>query len=59
MGLRLIQALDSVAVNVGCYKCILNCAERNQGFYEKCGYSRAALEMSHYFEEAKSDYERG
>lgn len=59
LGLKVIQTLDSVAVNVGCYKTILNCAPRNQGFYEKCGYSAGGMEMSHYFEEAASEYERG
>jgi glucosamine-phosphate N-acetyltransferase len=37
----------------------LDCAERNEGFYAKCGYTKAGTEMSHYYEEAKSDYERG
>jgi glucosamine-phosphate N-acetyltransferase len=58
-GLKLIQTLDAIAVNVGCYKTILDCAERNEGFYAKCGYTKAGTEMSHYYEEAKSDYERG
>lgn len=49
LGLRIIQALDYVAENVGCYKCILDCSEANEGFYVKCGFKRAGLEMAHYY----------
>ncbi|KAH8812771.1 acyl-CoA N-acyltransferase [Xylogone sp. PMI_703] len=59
LGLTMIKALDSVAINVGCYKCILNCSEKNEAFYIKCGYHKASTEMAHYFEEEKSAYERG
>ncbi len=50
LGLRLIQALDFVARQVGCYKSILDCSEANEGFYVKCGFKRAGLEMAHYYE---------
>ncbi|KAL8670915.1 MAG: hypothetical protein Q9168_004561 [Polycauliona sp. 1 TL-2023] len=50
LGLRIIQALDSLAEKVGCYKTILDCSETNEGFYVKCGYKRAGLEMAHYYE---------
>ena len=83
LGLRIIQALDYVAANVGCYKVgvpffsffsffsffiwavlytlcymytyanrlqsILDCSEANEGFYVKCGFKRAGLEMAHYY----------
>lgn len=49
LGLRIIQALDYVAEQVGCYKCILDCSEANEGFYVKCGFKRAGLEMAHYY----------
>ncbi|KAF2666178.1 glucosamine 6-phosphate N-acetyltransferase [Microthyrium microscopicum] len=49
LGLRLIQALDGVAEAVGCYKTILDCSDANEGFYVKCGYKRAGLEMAHYY----------
>ena len=49
LGLRLIQALDFIAENVGCYKTILDCSEANEGFYIKCGFRRAGLEMAHYY----------
>lgn len=48
LGLRIIQALDNIAEKVGCYKAILDCSEKNQGFYEKCGYKLAGLQMVGY-----------
>ncbi|KAI0107289.1 acyl-CoA N-acyltransferase [Hypoxylon sp. NC0597] len=59
LGLKMIQALDSLAVNLGCYKNILNCGPRNEPFYVKCGYGNSGIEMSHYFEEERDDYHRG
>ncbi|KAN0076281.1 Acyl-CoA N-acyltransferase [Elaphomyces granulatus] len=49
LGLRLIQSLDYIAEQVGCYKSILDCSEPNEGFYLKCGFRRAGLEMAHYY----------
>lgn len=54
LGLRIIQALDYVAEKVGCYKSILDCSEANEGFYVKCGFKRAGLEMAHYYEQSSS-----
>ncbi|KAI5860976.1 acetyltransferase [Durotheca rogersii] len=54
LGLRLIQALDYIAEKVGCYKTILDCSEANEGFYVKCGFRRAGLEMAHYHNAEKS-----
>ncbi|KAI9788874.1 MAG: Glucosamine-phosphate N-acetyltransferase-like protein [Peltula sp. TS41687] len=53
LGLRMIQALDYVAEKVGCYKSILDCSEANEGFYVKCGFKRAGVEMAHYYEGSK------
>ncbi|EEU47623.1 uncharacterized protein NECHADRAFT_35450 [Fusarium vanettenii 77-13-4] len=53
LGLRIIQALDYVAEQVGCYKSILDCSEANEGFYVKCGFRRAGLQMAHYYEGTK------
>ncbi|CAZ80582.1 unnamed protein product [Tuber melanosporum] len=50
LGLRIIQALDAIAQQVGCYKSILDCSEKNQGFYEKCGFKLAGVQMAHYYE---------
>ncbi|KAK5999033.1 Glucosamine 6-phosphate N-acetyltransferase [Cladobotryum mycophilum] len=54
LGLRLIQSLDYVAEKVGCYKCILDCSDANEGFYVKCGFRRAGLQMAHYYDGGKS-----
>ncbi|KAK3901975.1 acyl-CoA N-acyltransferase [Staphylotrichum tortipilum] len=54
LGLRIIQALDYIAKQIGCYKTILDCSEHNEGFYVKCGFRRAGLEMAHYFDTPKS-----
>ncbi|KAG7291507.1 hypothetical protein NEMBOFW57_001526 [Staphylotrichum longicolle] len=54
LGLRIIQALDYIAEKTGCYKTILDCSEHNEGFYVKCGFRRAGLEMAHYYEGPKS-----
>ncbi|SZE99576.1 unnamed protein product [Blumeria hordei] len=54
LGLKIIQALNYIAEKVGCYKSILDCSEANEGFYVKCGYKRAGLEMSRYYDEGAS-----
>ncbi|RDL41051.1 Glucosamine-phosphate N-acetyltransferase [Venustampulla echinocandica] len=56
LGLKIIQALDFVAAKVGCYKSILDCSEANEGFYIKCGFRRAGLEMAHYYDPPKSSH---
>lgn len=33
---------------------ILDCSEANEGFYVKCGFKRAGLEMAHYYDSPKS-----
>ncbi|GAP91588.1 putative glucosamine-phosphate N-acetyltransferase [Rosellinia necatrix] len=59
LGLKMMQALESVAVAVGCYKTILNCGPRNEPFYARCGYHNSGIEMSRYFEEEQDSYHRG
>ncbi|KAF3077843.1 Glucosamine-phosphate N-acetyltransferase-like protein [Orbilia oligospora] len=49
LGLRMINALDHIAEKAGCYKSILDCSENNRGFYEKCGFKFAGVEMAHYY----------
>jgi N-acetylglutamate synthase-like GNAT family acetyltransferase len=49
LGLRMIQVLDHIAEQAGCYKSILDCSESNKGFYEKCGFKLAGVEMAHYY----------
>jgi len=50
LGKVVIQALDSVARNVGCLKNILNCSDENEAFYVKTGYEKSGAEMEHKFE---------
>ncbi|KAF8476889.1 glucosamine 6-phosphate N-acetyltransferase [Kalaharituber pfeilii] len=52
-GLRIIQALDYIAEKIGCYKAILDCSEQNEGFYVKCGYKKAGIQMAHYYGDNK------
>ncbi|KAF8250439.1 acyl-CoA N-acyltransferase [Wilcoxina mikolae CBS 423.85] len=53
LGLRIIQTLDHIAQQVGCYKAILDCSEKNQPFYEKCGYTLAGIQMARYYDDSK------
>jgi glucosamine-phosphate N-acetyltransferase len=48
-----------VSKNVGCYKSILGCDPKNEGFYLKCGFNRGGLDMNQYYEEEKNSWERG
>lgn len=50
LGKHLILALTEIARSKGCYKVILDCDEKNVGFYQKCGYSVAGVEMSIRFD---------
>ncbi|ODQ51608.1 acyl-CoA N-acyltransferase [Saitoella complicata NRRL Y-17804] len=43
-----IDTLNHLARELGCYKTILDCAEKNVGFYEKCGFTRSGVEMKKY-----------
>lgn len=51
LGLHMLNALNSVAKNVGCRKTILNCSEHNIKFYEKCGFEVSSTEMKREFKE--------
>lgn len=59
LGLRMIQALDAIGKNVGCYKNILNCGTQTESFYVKCGYHTSGTEMARYFDDAEDNYHRG
>lgn len=47
-GKLLIQVLSELAKAQGCYKVILDCDAKNIGFYEKCNYHNAGIEMALY-----------
>lgn len=48
LGKMLIDYGVKYAKDNGCYKIILNCAEKNIAFYEKCGFKSKNVEMSLY-----------
>ncbi|KAL7751938.1 Glucosamine-phosphate N-acetyltransferase-like protein [Sorochytrium milnesiophthora] len=50
-GLRIINALVHIAKQYNAYKTILDCSESNVGFYEKCGFTKKAVEMALYHTE--------
>jgi glucosamine-phosphate N-acetyltransferase len=39
LGRRIIEQLKSIGISLQCYKIILDCAEKNVGFYEKTGFA--------------------
>eukprot|EP00475_Leptophrys_vorax_P010145 TRINITY_DN16825_c0_g1_i1.p1 TRINITY_DN16825_c0_g1~~TRINITY_DN16825_c0_g1_i1.p1 ORF type:complete len:154 (-),score=7.76 TRINITY_DN16825_c0_g1_i1:104-565(-) len=49
LGKRIISELSRIAKEAGCYKVILDCAEKNIPFYEKCGYEVKNTGMALYF----------
>lgn len=50
LGLAIITRLSQMAQEAGCYKVILDCSTDNVGFYEKCGYKDAGIEMAKRFD---------
>ncbi|KND02155.1 hypothetical protein, variant [Spizellomyces punctatus DAOM BR117] len=48
LGKLIINALTLVAKHSGAYKVILSCAEKNVGFYEKCGLKAKEVTMANY-----------
>lgn len=48
LGLQVLEALIAAAKENGCYKIILDCAESNVAFYEKCGLTRKEVQMVRY-----------
>ncbi|RPA88035.1 acyl-CoA N-acyltransferase [Ascobolus immersus RN42] len=53
LGKIIIETLDFLAKNAGCYKSILDCSEHNVGFYEKCGHKVAGTQMAQYYGDSK------
>ncbi|EER34575.1 glucosamine 6-phosphate N-acetyltransferase [Candida tropicalis MYA-3404] len=50
LGYYLVTSLTKIAEDNKCYKVILDCSPENVGFYEKCGYKDAGVEMSCRFD---------
>eukprot|EP01024_Parvocaulis_polyphysoides_P070236 TRINITY_DN86530_c0_g1_i1.p1 TRINITY_DN86530_c0_g1~~TRINITY_DN86530_c0_g1_i1.p1 ORF type:complete len:162 (-),score=32.93 TRINITY_DN86530_c0_g1_i1:318-803(-) len=49
LGQKLVVALAETSQKLGCYKVILDCAEDNVKFYEKCGFEKKEVQMVKYF----------
>ncbi|MBI95544.1 histone acetyltransferase [bacterium] len=49
LGKKIIDFAINYCNNKGCYKVILDCDEKNIGFYKKCGFKLKGFEMSLYF----------
>lgn len=49
LGRRMVDHLKERAQEIGCYKIILDCDEKNTQFYEKCGFSIKCVQMTHYY----------
>ena len=48
LGLRIIQLLKQIAWANDCYKIVLDCADYNVPFYNKCGFYVKGVEMACY-----------
>lgn len=49
IGKQIVHALiDAAKQQFHCYKIILDCATKNIGFYERCGFKQSAVQMSIY-----------
>lgn len=49
LGKLIIKKLVDYCEKEKCYKVILDCAENNVKFYEKCGFENKGIQMSYYF----------
>ena len=49
LGKLIIDYLSELGGRLGCYKVILDCDVKNVGFYEKCNYNQAGIEMQTRF----------
>jgi len=45
IGTMLVEKLKDIAIERGCYKVILNCAEENIDFYKKCDFYQNEVQM--------------
>jgi len=53
LGLKILQALGSVAKKAGCYKSILRCSEENEPFYIKWAFERRGRNRGQFYGGAK------
>jgi len=55
LGKRIIEQLKHIGKELGCYKLILDCNEKNIPFYEKCGLTVKDVQMTLYNDVRKED----
>jgi len=48
IGKKIVCALKDIGVVAGCYKVILDCSDKNEGFYVKCGFELKGIQMAYY-----------
>jgi len=53
LGKKIIDFLTNEAERLGCYKILLDCSDKNVGFYEKCDYLRKGACMAKYLNPIK------
>ncbi|XP_010492424.1 PREDICTED: glucosamine 6-phosphate N-acetyltransferase-like [Camelina sativa] len=49
LGKTVVEFLMDHCKAMGCYKVILDCSVEKKSFYEKCGLTHKAIQMSKYF----------
>ena len=49
LGKRIIDHLLVLSRELGCYKTILDCDDKNVAFYEKCGMAKKGIQMALYY----------
>ena len=52
LGKRIIELLKGIAQVNECYKVILDCADYNVAFYNKCGFYVKGVEMAWYINQS-------
>jgi len=50
LGLRVVEELNRIAKQLGCYKIILDCSVANVPFYNRLGYVEKERQMALYFD---------
>lgn len=48
LGRKMVEHLSRRAKEIGCYKVILDCDEKNTQFYQKCGFCEKGTQMACY-----------
>lgn len=54
LGKKIIDFLTNEAERLGCYKILLDCSDKNVGFYQKCNYTRSGAYMTRYLNPSKN-----